>query len=125
MTSSRYRKNLWWLAPPLRAAPTMSASIACRASQPRTSLSYKATTLIAVITAITFPASGPDQPMLYQRYQETFGLTSFTLTITFGAYVLSLLGPLPTVGSLSDYIGRRPAIPGALSLNVAAMVMFI
>jgi hypothetical protein len=32
---------------------------------------------------------------------------------------------LLTVGSLSDYIGRRPAILAALSLNVVAMVMFI
>ena len=30
-----------------------------------------------------------------------------------------------TVGSLSDYIGRRPAILAALSLNVVAMVMFM
>jgi MFS family permease len=32
---------------------------------------------------------------------------------------------LLTVGSLSDYIGRRPAILAALALNVAAMIMFI
>jgi MFS family permease len=92
---------------------------------PRTSLSYKATTLIAVITAMTFAASGAAPTMLYQRYQEAFGLTQFILTIIFGAYVLSLLGALLTVGSLSDYIGRRPAILAALSVNVAAMVMFI
>src|SRR6516165_2228618 len=103
----------------------MSASIACRASQPRRSLTYKATTLIAVITAMTFAASGAAPTMLYQRYQEIFGLTPFVLTIIFGAYVLSLLGALLTVGSLSDYIGRRPAILAALSLNVAAMVMFM
>jgi MFS family permease len=47
------------------------------------------------------------------------------LTVIFGAYVLSLLGALLTVGSLSDYIGRRPAILAALSLNVVAMIMFI
>jgi MFS family permease len=94
-------------------------------SQPRTSLANKATTLIAVITAMTFAASGAAPTMLYQRYQETFGLTPFVLTMIFGAYVLSLLGALLTVGSLSDYIGRRPAILAALSLNVAAMVMFI
>jgi MFS family permease len=103
----------------------MSASIACGASQPRTSLSYKVITFIAVVTAMTFAASGAAPTMFYQRYQETFGLTPFILTIIFGAYGLSLLGALLTVGSLSDYIGRRPAILAALSLNVAAMVMFI
>ncbi|HKA73690.1 MAG TPA: MFS transporter [Xanthobacteraceae bacterium] len=103
----------------------MSACIACRAPQSRASLSYEATTLIAVVTAMTFAASGAAPTTLYQRYQETFGLTPFTLTVIFGAYVLSLLGALLTVGSLSDYIGRRPAILAALSLNVVAMVMFI
>jgi len=103
----------------------MSAFIGCRASQSRTSLSYKTTTLIAVITAMTFAAGGAAPTMLYQRYQETFGLTPFILTIIFGAYALSLLGALLTVGSLSDHIGRRPAILAALLLNVAAMVMFI
>ena len=64
----------------------MSPSIAFRASQRRTSLSYKATTVIAVITAVTFAASAAAPTVLYQQYQETFGLTSFILTIVFGAY---------------------------------------
>ena len=104
----------------------MSACITCPAvRQSRASLSYKATTLIAVITAMTFAASGAAPTTLYQRYQEVFGLTPFVLTIIFGVYVLSLLGALLTVGSLSDYIGRRPAILAALALNIIAMLMFI
>jgi MFS family permease len=103
----------------------MTTCTVCAARQSRAALSYKATTLIAVITAMTFAASGAAPTTLYQRYQEIFGLTPFTLTIIFGAYVLSLLGALLTVGSLSDYIGRRPAILAALALNVVAMIMFI
>lgn len=102
-----------------------TACVACRAPQLRASLSAKATTLTAVITAITFAASGAAPTTLYHHYQETFGLTPFVLTIIFGAYVLSLLGALLTVGSLSDYIGRRPAILAALALNIVAMMMFI
>src|SRR5262249_16800083 len=52
--------------------------------------------------AMTFAASGAAPTTLYQRYQEIFGLTPFILTVIFGAYVLSLLGALLTVGSLSD-----------------------
>jgi MFS family permease len=104
---------------------TMSACIACAGQQPRASLSDKATTLTAVITAMTFSASGAAPTTLYHHYQETFGLTPFMLTVIFGAYVLSLLGALLTVGSLSDYIGRRPPILAALSLNIVAMAMFI
>jgi MFS family permease len=62
---------------------------------------------------------------LYHEYQESFGLTPFMLTIIFAAYVVSLLAALLTVGSLSDYIGRRPAITTALALNIVAMVMFV
>jgi MFS family permease len=104
----------------------MAACIACPAApQARASLSDKTTIVIAVITAMTFAASGAAPTTLYQRYQEVLGLTPFVLTIIFGAYVLSLLGALLTVGSLSDYIGRRPAILAALALNVAALIMFI
>jgi MFS family permease len=103
----------------------MTACIACPRQQQRASLSYRATTLAAVITAMTFAACGAAPTPLYHQYQEAFGLTPFMLTVIFGAYVLSLLGALLTVGSLSDYIGRRPAILAALSLNIIAMVMFM
>jgi MFS family permease len=103
----------------------MTTCIACTEPQPRASLSYRTTTVTAVITAMTFAASGAAPTPLYHQYQEVFGLTPFMLTVIFGAYVLSLLGALLTVGSLSDYIGRRPAILAALSLNVVAMALFI
>src|SRR3954468_3548937 len=104
----------------------MSACIDCLAApQTRTLLSHRTTTLVAVITAMTFAASGAAPTTLYQQYQQVFGLTPFVLTVIFGAYVLSLLGALLTVGSLSDYIGRRPAILAALSLNIVAMIMFM
>ncbi|RTL65407.1 MAG: MFS transporter, partial [Hyphomicrobiales bacterium] len=92
---------------------------------PRTELSNATTTVAAVITAMTFSASGAAPTPLYHQYQEIFGLTPGAITIVFAAYVLSLLLALLTVGSLSDYIGRRPVILAALVLNVVAMVMFM
>jgi MFS family permease len=80
---------------------------------------------MAVFTAMTFSACGAAPTPLYQQYQESFGLTPFMLTVIFAAYVLSLLAALLTVGSLSDYIGRRPAIMAALALNIVAMLMFV
>jgi MFS family permease len=103
----------------------VSTCIPCARQQPRTSLSSSATTVAAVIAAMTFSASGAAPTPLYHHYQESFGLTPFMVTIIFAAYVLSLLAALLTVGSLSDYIGRRPAILAALVLNIAAMVMFM
>lgn len=103
----------------------MSTCIPCARQRPRTSLSSSATTVAAAIAAMTFSASGAAPTPLYHHYQESFGLTPFMVTIIFAAYVLSLLAALLTVGSLSDYIGRRPAILAALVLNIAAMVMFM
>ena len=103
----------------------MSICVACPRQQARTSLSNTATTAMAVFTAMTFSACGAAPTPLYHQYQESFGLTPFVLTIVFAAYVVSLLAALLTVGSLSDYIGRRPAIMAALALNIVAMVMFV
>src|ERR1700742_1519795 len=103
----------------------MTICVACPRQQARTSLSNTATTVMAVFTAMTFSASGAAPTPLYQQYLESFGLTPFMLTVIFAAYVLSLLLALLTVGSLSDHIGRRPAILAALSMNIVAMVMFM
>jgi hypothetical protein len=95
------------------------------ASPPPGTLSCYVTTATAVAAAITFSASGAAPTPLYHEYQEHFGLTAFMITIIFAAYVLCLLLALLTVGSLSDYIGRRPAILAALTVNVLAMILFM
>lgn len=102
----------------------MSLCVTCSEVARRPALSNAATMVAAVITAMTFSASGAAPTPLYHQYQESFGLTPFAITIIFAAYVLSLLAALLTVGSLSDYIGRRPAILAALMLNAVSMVMF-
>ena len=103
----------------------MSISVdPCSSPHPGT-LSCYVTTAVAVAAAITFSASGAAPTPLYHEYQEHFGLTEFMITIIFAAYVLCLLLALLTVGSLSDHIGRRPAILAALTLNVLAMIVFM
>jgi MFS family permease len=99
--------------------------MACPSSAPRGSLSCHATTVTAVIAAMTFSASGAAPTPLYQEYQSHFGLTPFMVTVIFATYVLCLLLALLTVGSLSDYVGRRPAILSALAMNVVAMLIFM
>src|SRR4029453_9600513 len=103
----------------------VSLCVTCNDAQPRSVLSNVATTVVAVITAMTFSASGAAPTPLYHQYQESFGLTPFAINIIFAAYVLSLLAALFTGGSLSDYMGRRPAILAALILNVVSMAIFV
>src|SRR3979490_3107742 len=89
---------------------TMSVNAIPSSSCQGGSLSCNVTTIVAVIAAMTFSASGAAPTPLYQEYQSHFGLTPFMVTVIFAAYELCLLLALLTVGSLSDYIGRRPAI---------------
>jgi MFS family permease len=78
---------------------------------------------IATLGAITCASSAPTP--LYRIYQEHWGFSPVMVTTVFAVYALSLLLSLLTVGSLSDYVGRRPVIFAALILNALAMVFFI
>jgi hypothetical protein len=107
------------------ATDTAGAGVDACAPRPPGTLSCYVTTVTAVAAAITFSASGAAPTPLYHEYQEHFGLTPFVITIIFAAYVFSLLLALLTVGSLSDYVGRRPVILGALVANILAMIVFM
>ncbi len=79
---------------------------------------------IAAVTlgALLFASSAPSP--LYVVYQAQFGFSSMTLTAVFAVYALALLAALLTLGSISDHLGRRPVLLGALLVEIAAMVAF-
>ncbi|MFS2096383.1 MFS transporter [Pseudomonas sp. Pseusp11] len=85
----------------------------------RSSLWFLAITLLSFLAASTAPTP------LYHLYQEHLQFSAATLTLIFGVYALSLLAALLTVGSLSDYLGRKPVIFTAVLLNMLAMLLFI
>lgn len=85
----------------------------------RGGLVYLAFVLLSFLAASSVPTP------LYHLYQEAWHFSPATLTMVFGVYALSLLGALLTVGSLSDYLGRKPVILLALLLNMLAMLMFV
>ncbi|WP_369259317.1 MFS transporter [Geodermatophilus amargosae] len=78
---------------------------------------------VAGLLVLVLAASGVPSP-LYRVYQEQFGFGSGVLTLVFGIYAIALLAALLVVGSLSDHVGRRPVLAGALLLQAAAMVVF-
>jgi MFS family permease len=105
---------------------TMSCTVADPLPQAARPLSSTgAMTVFATAAAVIFSASAAAPTPLYRHYQEVFGLSPAVLTVVFSAYVFSVLAALLTVGTLSDYIGRRPVIFGALILNMLAETMFI
>jgi MFS family permease len=78
---------------------------------------------VALLLVLVLAASGVPSP-LYRVYQEEFGFSSGVLTLVFGVYSFALLLSLLVVGELSDHVGRRPVLAGALVLQAAAMVLF-
>lgn len=71
-----------------------------------------------------FVAAGAPTP-LFPIYEADWGFAPSLLTIAFGVYAFGLIAALLTVGSLSDYIGRRPMLIAALALELAAMIVFL
>ncbi len=90
-----------------------------RPASTRASLIFLALTLLGFLAASSAPTP------LYHLYQEQLQFSPAVLTLIFGVYAFSLLAALLTVGSLSDYLGRKPVIFAALLLNMLAMLLFI
>jgi len=91
---------------------------------PRTSPSGRlpfalhASILIALLAASSAPTP------LYPRYQAQWRLSALDITVVFSAYALALLIALLTTGTLSDHLGRRPVLLGALAVQIASMALF-
>lgn len=89
-----------------------------------TAWSAPAASVFLAATLVTFIATGSAPTPLYRLYQEQWGFSPVVLTVIFAVYAFALLAALLTVGSLSDYVGRRPVLFGAIVLQAVAMVLF-
>ncbi|MFT0545267.1 MFS transporter [Allopusillimonas ginsengisoli] len=88
-------------------------------------LSRQTSLWLHALILLTFMAASSAPTPLYSLYRESWEFSAATLTVVFGVYAISLLLALLVLGSMSDYIGRRPVIVGALVLNIMAMVLFL
>jgi predicted MFS family arabinose efflux permease len=79
---------------------------------------------IAVAYAGLYLAAGAPSP-LFVEYQQQWGFPAGLLTIAFAAYAFGLVAAILVTGSLSDFIGRRPVLIGALAIELVSMLMFI
>jgi MFS family permease len=78
----------------------------------------------AAIAFLAFAANTAASP-LYRVYQAQFGFSAITLTLLFTVYIVVLLVTLLFVGSLSDYVGRRPLLLGGLAAGAASCGLFL
>jgi len=71
-----------------------------------------------------FVAAGAPTPLL-PLYEAEWHFAPSVLTIAFGVYAFAMIAALLVAGSLSDHIGRRPLLIGALALEFVAMGVFL
>jgi MFS family permease len=78
--------------------------------------------------AITFTSlyvtAGALTPLLVV-YKDQWTLAPSLLTLAFAVYAIGFLAALLTLGSLSDHVGRRPVLIGALIVQLASNLMFL
>lgn len=74
---------------------------------------------------LLFMASASAPSPLYVVYQSEWHFPATTLTAVFAVYALALLLSLLTVGSVSDFLGRRPVLAAALVVQAAGMGLFL
>ena len=79
---------------------------------------------MAGVVVLFLAASSVPSP-LYVVYQAQWGFSAATLTVIFAVYVVFLLASLLVVGGLSDHLGRRPVLVGALVVQTVAVLVFL
>lgn len=88
-------------------------------------LNEKTTLILHTATMISFMAAASAPAPLYQIYQQLWHFSPVILTLIFSTYAFVLLLSLLIVGSLSDFIGRRPVIILAIALQIISMSFFL
>jgi MFS family permease len=69
-------------------------------------------------------AAGALTPLLVV-YRSQWGFPASLLTVAFAVYAVGFLAAALTLGSLSDHLGRRPVLIGALIVQLASNLMFL
>jgi MFS family permease len=62
---------------------------------------------------------------LYGLYREQIGFSELIVTVVFAVYAIGVIAALLLAGGLSDVVGRRPVLLGALGLAALSAVCFL
>jgi MFS family permease len=84
-----------------------------------TAMAAAALVLMLVFNSANLP--GP----LYVIYRDRLHLSPITQSLIFAAYVLGAFAALIVLGRLSDQVGRRPVLFGAIVLSAVSTLLFI
>jgi MFS family permease len=78
----------------------------------------------AIAFTSLYLAAGALTPLLVV-YKEQWRFPALLLTLAFAAYAAGFLATVLTLGSLSDHLGRRPVLIGALVVQLVSNVLFL
>jgi MFS family permease len=106
----------------MTTTPTLARSAGARSRF--TLPSGAAFVAMAAAFAAFFIAAGAPTPLL-PIYEAKWNFPASMVTVAFGVYAIALLLTLLVIGSLSDHIGRRPLLIGALALELVSMLVFL
>lgn len=80
--------------------------------------------LLLVLSGVALGVSGLPAP-LYRMYEEVWHLSPLSTTIVFAVYAIAALGAVLVAGQISDVIGRKPVLLGALAAMIVGLGVFL
>jgi len=80
--------------------------------------------LVIALMAVALGVSGAPAP-LYGLYEVKWQLAPITTTIVFAVYAFAALGAVLVAGVVSDRIGRKPLLLGAMVAMIVGLVVFM
>jgi MFS family permease len=78
----------------------------------------------AIAFTSLYLAAGAVTPLLV-HYREQWKFPATLLTLAFAVYAIGFLATVLTLGSLSDHVGRRPVLIGALIVQLASNAVLL
>ncbi|MFI6263003.1 MFS transporter [Micromonospora sp. NPDC051006] len=94
------------------------------ASRRRTLPAGLALTGAALAFTSLYLGAGVLTPLLVV-YRQQWEFAPSLLTLAFAVYAIGFLAAVLTLGSLSDHVGRRPVLIGALVIQLASNILFL
>ncbi len=81
-------------------------------------------TLLLVLSGVALGVSGLPAP-LYGMYEEQWHLSPLSTTEVFAVYAVAALGAVLVSGRISDVVGRKPVLLGAMVAMIVGLGVFL
>ncbi|MEV3902975.1 MFS transporter [Mycobacterium sp. NPDC050551] len=91
---------------------------------PRTDTQRWAYPLLLVLSGVALGVSGLPAP-LYGIYESVWHLSPLATTVVFGVYAVAALAAVLVSGRISDVVGRKPVLVGALIALLVGLGVFL